>query len=132
MARCNCSPICPVCLTGPCDCTCTEADKAAFRAAATIPPKDESAVPVYWIYDLGHWYLATKDAYDSWPTEKSKKLYDRPPAQAAQAEDWRIGMFERWRKAAQEKGYAGIAEAITAAPTAATPSPADNILLDFK
>jgi len=39
------------------------------------------------------------------------------PAQAAQVEDWRVGMFERWREAAQEKGYAGIAEAITAAPT---------------
>lgn len=45
-------------------------------------------------------------------------LYAHPPAQAAQVEDWRAGMFERWREAAQEKGYAGIAEAITAAPAA--------------
>ena len=57
---------------------------------------DEGAVPVYWIYDMGHWYLATKDAYDSWPTEKSKKLYAHPPAQAVPVdrEDARAAAFE--------------------------------------
>ncbi|KZC17058.1 hypothetical protein RHOFW510R12_01310 [Rhodanobacter sp. FW510-R12] len=48
-------------------------------------------------------------------------LFAHPPAQAAQVEpDWRIAMFDRWRAAAQEKGYAGIAEAVTAAPTTRT------------
>lgn len=38
--------------------------------------------------------------------------------QAQVEPDWRIAMFDRWRAAAQEKGYAGIAEAVDAAPTA--------------
>lgn len=29
MARCNCSPRCHVCGDGPCDCTCTAADRKA-------------------------------------------------------------------------------------------------------
>lgn len=32
-------------------------------------------------------------------------------------EDWRIGFFERWRDEAKLKGYAGIADAVNAAPT---------------
>jgi hypothetical protein len=39
-------------------------------------------------------------------------------ALAAQWQDWRIGMFERWREAAKEKGYTGICEAIEHAPPA--------------
>lgn len=39
-------------------------------------------------------------------------------ALAAQGQDWRIGMFDRWNEAAQEKGYAGICEAINSVPAA--------------
>src|SRR6185312_14173910 len=48
----------------------------------------------------------------------SDRAYAHPPAQAAQSEDWRIAFFERWHEAAQEKGYVGIAAAITAVPAA--------------
>jgi len=43
---------------------------------------------------------------------------------AAQSEDCRIGFFEGLARAAREKGYADIAEAIYAAPTA--PSPGES------
>jgi hypothetical protein len=47
-----------------------------------------------------------------------------PPAEPARVDipDWRAAMFDRWREAAQEKGYAGIAEAINAVSHAKQPA----------
>jgi hypothetical protein len=59
--------------------------------------------------------------------ERSYALRNAPTAEPVAQADWRIGFFERWREAAHEKGYAGIAEAITAAPTA--PSLGEDVVL---
>jgi hypothetical protein len=45
----------------------------------------------------------------------------------AQSEDWRIAFFERWHEAAQEKGYVGIAAAITAVPAAEVVAQGDAV-----
>lgn len=81
------------------------------------------------------------DAWKQTGLHEVRKLFTHPPAQAAQSvdvgkvreviaepvaqDDWRIGFFEGLARAAREKGYAGIAEAIYAAPTA--PSPGESV-----
>lgn len=58
---------------------------------------------------------ARKNAHAAGMRAALLAVWPKPPAMQ---DDWRIGFFERWREAAHEKGYAGVAEAITAAPTA--------------
>lgn len=90
---------------------------------------DESAAPVGFVMEA----TATRHKFGLLTQDlpPGAELFTHPPAQAAQTDDWRIGFFERWREAAREKGYVGIAEAITAAPTATlrvtTPAPPINL-----